>query len=207
MSEFDNYFTAETKQSRSDARIERILDAVEDLSTEAPTKKINARSIAKKAFVSIGAVYHHFASIQNIFASLAIRNIRKRQNKLIDLANSIEPDVTVSQMADALIESAFNDWKYMPDAAKKEAVHAFYKSARHPEKIFSYAEELYPYFEELVKRNTTNTFRVIPKDEWPLLNRLSQTAILSPFIEQLPIAGTDVHRRIAKDVFMRLYSK
>lgn len=80
-----NYFVNESKQERSHTRVEKILDAVETLSSEAPNKKIDIKSISKKAFVSVGAIYHHFPTVNSIFASLLLRKVRLRIQGLEDL--------------------------------------------------------------------------------------------------------------------------
>lgn len=207
MNASNKYFANEPKQDRSHARVEKILDAVELLSAEAPTKKIDIKSIAKKAFVSVGAIYHHFPSVNSIFASLLLRKVRLRIQGLGDLIDSLGPEVTLEQFTDKLIDQAFYEWGVKPIAAKNEALEFYYQNAHKPEFFYSYAQSIYPHVSAFIERNTTNTFREITEEEWPFLNRISQTAILSPFLEQLPIAGTEKHRAIVRDIALRIYSK
>ena len=207
LSDFEKYFTHETKQERGHARVEKILDAVENLAEESPHKKIDARSIAKKAFISIGAIYHHCPSIQSIFASLLIRKVQARLRQLTLLIDGLGTQVTLDDLTTLLIDQGFNYWGSKSLVAKKEALRFFYKNAKRPELFYSFAQDLYPHAKAFIDRNNTNTIRDIPEDEWPLLVRLTQTAIISPFVEQLHIAGTDVHKKIVKDIILRLYSK
>lgn len=207
MSDFDNYFTNQSKQERSQARVEKILDAVERLSLETPNKKIEIRAISKKALISVGAIYHHFPSLHSIFASLLVRKVQGRLKEITALISNLSPEVTLQQITDLWIDQAFNEWGNKPMVAKEEALRFFYQNAHRPEVFYSFAQALYPFIQEFIQRNTTNTIREISEEEWPLLNRLVQTAIISPFIEQLPIAGTKAHRKIVKDVFVRLYTK
>ncbi|QWD59543.1 TetR/AcrR family transcriptional regulator [Polynucleobacter sp. MWH-UH35A] len=203
----NNYFAHEAKQERSYARVEKILDAVEALSTESPNKKIDIKSISKKAFISVGAIYHHFPSVNSIYASLLLRKVRLRIQGLAALIDSLGPDVTLDQFSDQLINQAFHEWGEKPIAAKHEALEFYYQNAHKPEFFYSYAQSIYPHVLAFIQRNKTNSFRDIAEDEWPFLNRISQTAILSPFLEQSPIAGTDRHRAIVKDIALRIYSK
>ena len=203
----NKYFTNEPKQERSQARVEKILDAVESLSTEAPTKKIDIKSIAKRAFISIGAIYHHFPSVNSIYASLLLRKIQSRIDELGIFIDSLGPEVTVEHFFDLLIDQAFYEWGQKPIAAKNEALEFYYRNAHQPEFFYSYAQSIYPHVDAFIQRNKTNTFREIGEQEWPFLNRISQTAILSPFLEQSSIAGSEIHRAIVKDIALRIYSK
>lgn len=207
MSKADNYFTNEPKQDRSQVRVEKILDAVEELIQETPTKKIDVKSIAQKAFISVGAIYHHFPSLNSIFASLLIRKVKLRLAELAKLIDTLGPDVKLEQFADQLIDQAFFEWGNRPIAAKKEALEFYYQHTHNPEFFYSYAHILYPHVQAFIARNTTNTIREITEEEWPFFNRVSQTAIIGPFLEQLPIAGTPLHRSIVKDIVLRVYSK
>lgn len=203
----NKYFAYEPKQDRSHARVEKILDAVESLSIEKPAKKIDVKSISKKAYISVGAIYHHFPSINSIFASLLLRKVQSRIKGLTHLIDSLDSTVDLEKFADLLIDQAFYEWGQNSVAAKNEALEFYYQNANQPEFLYSYAEALYPHVNAFIKRNQTNTFRDITEEEWPFLNRASQTAILSPFLERSPIAGTDKHRAIVKDIALRIYSK
>lgn len=203
----NKYFVHEPKQERSHARVEKILDAVESLSTEAPTKKIDIKSIAKRALISVGAIYHHFPSVNSIFASLLMRKVQLRIQDLGSLIDSLGPEVSLSQFIDLLVDRAFYEWGHKPVAAKKEALEFYYQNAHKPEFFYSYAQSIYPHVKAFIERNHTNTFREITEVEWPFLNRISQTAILSPFLEQSPIAGSPEHRAIVRDIALRIYSK
>lgn len=207
MTDSNDYFTNESKQDRSHVRIEKILDAVESLATDTPLKKIDIKSIANKAFISVGAIYHHFPSVNSIFASLLLRKAKVRIEGLRILVDSLGPEVTLEKFVDTLIEQAFHEWGQKPIAAKKEALEFYYQNAHNPEFFYSYAQSIYPNVKAFIERNKTNTFRDISEAEWPFLNRISQTAILSPFLEGSSIAGSDNHREIVRDIALRIYSK
>ncbi|MBU3616040.1 TetR/AcrR family transcriptional regulator [Polynucleobacter sp. JS-Polo-80-F4] len=207
MSNSDYYLTNESKQDRSQVRVEKILDAVEDLMVQTPSKKIDVQSIAKKAFVSVGAIYHHFPSVDSIFASLLIRKVRRRLNSLITLLEGLGPEVTLDMAADNMIDQTFAEWNQKPIAAKKETLSLYYQNASKPEFFSSYSKVLYPYIRAFIQRNTSGTIRDISEEEWPFLNRTSLTAIITPFLEENPIAGTQAHKTIVKDIVLRIYSK
>jgi AcrR family transcriptional regulator len=205
MSDFEKYFTNDPKQERSYARVEKILDAVDALASSKPPKKISIKEIAKNAFISVGAIYHHFPSLNSIFASLLIRKINIRTNELIAFIDSQKLDTTLEKFADTLVDNVFNFWINQSPPEKKESLRFFYQNAKFPELFYSFARNIYPNIKEFISKNNTGTFREISENEWPLLVRLSQTALISPFMESLPIAGTPEHKKIAKDTIVKSF--
>jgi hypothetical protein len=58
-----------------------------------------------------------------------------------------------------------------------------------------------------MQKNTSATFRQIDENELRILLRMTQQAIGAAFIEQDPIAGTPLHRKIAIESCCRLFEK
>jgi AcrR family transcriptional regulator len=201
------YFVKEPKQERSQTRVEKILDAVESLAIEAPSKKIDIKSIAKRSFISIGAIYHHFPSVNNIYATLLLRKMQFRIHYLGVLIDSLGSEVTLEQFFDLIIDEAFYYWGKKPIAGKSEAIKFFYQNVHQPEVLYTFTQPIYPNINAFFQRNKTDTFREITDNEWPFLNRIVLTTVISPFFEQSPIAGSEVHRSIVKDIAMRVCSK
>ena len=204
---FDDYFKSPAKQKRSKDRVEKILDAIEELANDRPNQKLDVRSISSQAHISIGALYHHFPSIDNLFTSLFIRRINRTQLHTIQLIDECEPSLTLEQFAYRFIDHAFSTWDRGDLRIKKIAIRFFYRNAEDPELLYTFINPLIPHFKAFLDRNTSNTFRAIDKEEWFLLLRTTQAAVASPFIEQQEIAGSDLHRKFAKDCFCRLFSK
>jgi AcrR family transcriptional regulator len=204
---YDSYFSKPTKQRRGEERVEKILDSIEMALKENPGWNLNTRTIAKNAKISSGAIYHHFPSVGSLFASLFIRKVKKTHAVTIDLVNSLGPEVTLNEVSDILVDHAFEVWSTGSLQVKKIMIEYFYRNAKEPELLYSFADPLVPHLKAFAARNTTNTLREMTEEEWPLILRTTQTAISSPFIERQAIAGTDQHRRFAKDCFRRLLSK
>ena len=204
---FDAYFNNPSKQKRGEERVEKILDSIENALEENPDWNLNTRTIAKRAKVSSGAIYHHFPSVGSMFASLFIRKVKKTHSITIDLVNSLGPEVTLNEVSDILVDHAFSVWGKGSLQIKKIVIEFFYRNAKEPELLYSFIDPIVPHLQAFAARNTTNTIRDIADEEWPLIVRTTQTAISSPFIERQTIAGTDAHRKFAKDCFRRLLAK
>jgi len=204
---FDAYFNNPSKQKRGEERVEKILDSIENALEENPDWNLNTRTIAKRAKVSSGAIYHHFPSVGSMFASLFIRKVKKTHSITIDLVNSLGPEVTLNEVSDILVDHAFSVWGKGSLQIKKIVIEFFYRNAKEPELLYSFIDPIVPHLQAFAARNTTNTIRDIADEEWPLILRTTQTAVSSPFIERQAIAGTDAHRKFAKDCFRRLLAK
>lgn len=204
---YDSYFNNPSKQKRGEERVEKILDSIEIALIENPSWGLNTRSIAKNAKVSSGAIYHHFPSLGSLFASLFIRKVKKAHSVTIDLVNSLGPEVTLNEISDILVDHTFEVWGQRNLQVVKLAIEFFYRNAKEPELLYSFIDPLVPHFKAFAARNNTNTIREIAEEEWPLILRTTQTAVTSPFIEGQAIAGTDQHRKFAKDCFRRLLSR
>lgn len=207
MNEFDQYFANPAKQKRSHDRIERILDTTEKLALENTQEIVEARSIIGQMHISIGAIYHHFPSIGNIFASLMIRRIARNQLKVINVINQLNNSTGVRELTSTLVNLAFQDWSNGNLKVRNAAIRFFYRNAKQPELFFSYGDAFIPHLQSFVERNTTNEFRKISSDEWPLLIRVIQTAITSPFIERLEMAGSEAHKQFASSAMIRILVK
>ena len=204
---YDSYFNNPSKQRRSEERVEKILESIEIALEENPDWNLNTRTIAKNAKISSGAIYHHFPSVGSLFASLFIRKVKKTHSVTIDLVNSLGPEVTLNEVSNILVDHAFEVWSRGNPQVKKLVIEFFYRNAKEPELLYSFVDPLVPHLKAFAARNTTNTIREIAEEEWSLILRTTQTAVSSPFIERQAIAGTDQHRRLAKDCFRRLFAR
>ena len=57
------------------------------------------------------------------------------------------------------------------------------------------------------RKNTSNTFREFTENEAKLIFRSFIMIAERPFAEEVPIAGTKEHRRIAIESFVRLFGR
>jgi hypothetical protein len=204
---FDAYFNTPSKQKRGEERVEKILDSVEQTLDANPMAKLDVRSIANAANISTGALYHHFPSIANLLTSLFIRKVKSTNRKTIDLINQLGSSVQLDELANVLVDHTFLVWRKGNPNIKKIAIKFFYRNAKEPELLYTFIDPLIPHFKAFIARNTTNTIRNIADEDWSLILRTIQTAVASPFIEGQEGAGSDSHRRLAKDAFCRLLKK
>lgn len=207
MNKYFKYLSKKNKQDRSNERIEKILDSVESITHESTENRaLTARSIADKGASTTGALYHHFSSIDNIFASLLVRKINLSQQKTISLIESSSANMTLNEFATMLVDKAFEDFKARNSIVLRLAIKTLIKNIDDPNLFFSKMfEPLNSYIITYIAKNESGTFKVISDKEWPLYCRTIQTAILSPFFEQLPIAGEIQHRTFVINLICNIY--
>lgn len=90
-------------QQRSQARVERILDASAELLDEAGYGALTTREVARRAGVPIGTLYQFFPGKDGLVAALAARNLERFMDRL---ARSVErePPSGTGELADLAVD-------------------------------------------------------------------------------------------------------
>jgi len=201
------FFFAESKQDRSLKTMADIMQAAEELTAEANPELFTSRSLSQKSGYALGTLVRRLGSIENVFLWAIVKGRGILLNEFALNIAQFDPDVSVQKFAEEIIDSAFAYiQKVNPKVmrffetriTKREGLVADY---------FSYWDCLVEPYLESAQRNKTDTFRQMTKDEATLIIRNLCSLVERPFIEANPIAGTEEHRRIAIDAFIRLLSK
>jgi hypothetical protein len=201
------FFFAESKQDRSLQTMADIMQAAEELTAEANPELFTSRSLSQKSGYALGTLVRRLGSIENVFLWAIVKGRGILLNEFALSIAQFDPDVSVQKFAEEIIDSAFAYiQKVNPKVmrffetriTKREGLVADY---------FSYWDCLVEPYLESAQRNKTDTFRQMTKDEATLIIRNLCSLVERPFIEANPIAGTEEHRRIAIDAFIRLLSK
>ena len=201
------FFFAESKQDRSLQTMADIMQAAEELTAEANPELFTSRSLSQKSGYALGTLVRRLGSIENVFLWAIVKGRGILLNEFALSIAQFDPDVSVQKFAEEIIDSAFAYiQKVNPKVmrffetriTKREGLVADY---------FSYWDFLVDPYLESAQRNKTDTFRQMTKDEATLIIRNLCSLVERPFIEANPIAGTEEHRRIAIDAFIRLLSK
>jgi hypothetical protein len=201
------FLFAESKQDRSLKTMADIMQAAEELTAEANPELFTSRSLSQKSGYALGTLVRRLGSIENVFLWAIVKGRGILLNEFALNIAQFDPDVSVQKFAEDMIDIGFtNIQKVNPKVmrffetriTKREGLIADY---------FSYWDCLVEPYLESAQRNKTDTFRQMTKDEATLIIRNLCSLVERPFIESNPIAGTEEHRRIAIDAFIRLLSK
>jgi len=199
--------SAEKKISKTARKSqEAILLAGEKLLLSGNVNLITAENLSKHSGYSIGNIYHHFKNIHEIFITIFIK---KRIEIFLELANEINKfpkNQSCENLFKILIDKIFERQKKLKTKTIQYLFQLMLKKSEEPEKFNLIIDVLIEPLIECRKRNKTNSFREIEEDEMRLLLRSLQAFIKSPYLENQPIAGTMLHKKLTLDLCQKLFS-
>jgi len=197
----------ESKQERSLRTIENILEAAEQLTTEADPKLFTSRSLAQRSGYSLGTLVRRLGSIENVFLWAIKKGRSELLNQVALRITQFDPDVSVKTFSEDMVDTAFVNIQKVNPKVMRFFENRVTKRDGLPADYFSYWDCFSEPYLESVQKNTTGTFRQMTQDEAVLIIRHLCLLIERPFVESNPIAGTAEHRRIAIDALIRLLGK
>jgi hypothetical protein len=199
--------SAEKKISKTARKSqEAILLAGEKLLLSGNVNLITAENLSKHSGYSIGNIYHHFKNIHEIFITIFIK---KRIEIFLELANEINKfpkNQSCENLFKILIDKIFERQKKLKTKTIQYLFQLMLKKSEEPEKFNLIIDILIEPLIECRKRNKTNSFKEIEEDEMRLLLRSLQAFIKSPYLENQPIAGTLLHKKLTLDLCQKLFS-
>ncbi|CAM3727441.1 hypothetical protein [Polynucleobacter arcticus] len=204
--EFEILFS-KSKQDRSLKTMADILQAAEQLTAEADPELFTSRSLAQKSGYALGTLVRRLGTIENVFLWAIKKGRGTLLNEFALRIAQFDADVSVQKFAEDLVDIAFANIQKVNPKVMRFFENRITKQQGLPADYFSYWDCFVEPYLESAQRNKTDTFRQMPKDEATLIIRNLCLLVERPFIEENPIAGTEEHRRIAVDAFIRLLSK
>jgi len=199
--------SAEKKISKTARKSQEvILLTGEKLLLSGNVNLITAENLSKHSGYSIGNIYHHFKNIHEIFITIFIK---KRIEIFLELANEINKfpkNQSCENLFKILIDKIFERQKKLKTKTIQYLFQLMLKKSEEPEKFNLIIDILIEPLIECRKRNKTNSFKEIEEDEMRLLLRSLQAFIKSPYLENQPIAGTMLHKKLTLDLCQKLFS-
>ena len=185
---------------------EAILLAGEKLLLSGNVNLINAENLSKQSGYSIGNIYHHFKSLDQVFIKIFLK---KRLDIFLDLADEINKfpkNKSCEELCKILVNKSFERANKLKIKVLQYIFKIMLTKSEEPEKINLIIDVLIEPLIECRKRNKTNSFREIEEDEMRLLLRSLQAFIRSPFLENQSIAGTALHKELTLNLCQKLFS-
>lgn len=185
------------EQDRSQKAIENIFEAATSLAISGDAKLLNIRELSERSGYSVGNIYHYFSKIDDLFSYVFNKRREKVHAAFGENIRKLDPSSTVSEIFTKLVDDSFEIWKQPHPKLLNKMLRQYLKRSQDPEKFHAIADLLVPDFLDVMKKNTSATFRSIDVIELRILLRMAEQAIGAPFIEQDPLAGSEEHRKIA----------
>lgn len=196
--------TKKTVQIRSHAAVQTIIESADSVFNENNPLSLNARRLSAKSGYSIGTLYYYLNKAEDAFILMIIRRREQHFNKLIATINCFPEDGDFYDLAGAIIDSSFTEYKKMNKKSFFLVFRMILKFSKNP---LAFDDALLSLVEPLIeaqKRNLTGTFRILEANELLLLLKTCFAIIRRPYLEQNSIAGTPRHRELAVDTMVRL---
>jgi hypothetical protein len=198
---------AEAKQERSLKTMSDILQAAEQLTAGADPELFTSRSLAQRSGYALGTLVRRLGSIDNVFLWAIKKGRDKKLHEFASIVTQFDANTSIHAFAENVVDTAFTDIQQINPAVMRFFENRFTKINGLPHDYFNYMDLLVESYLVAASKNETDTFRALSTNEASLLIRQICLVIERPFMEGNPIAGSEEHRRIAVDTFIRLLSK
>lgn len=185
---------------------EAILLAGEKLLLSGNVNLINAENLSKQSGYSIGNIYHHFKSLDQVFIKIFLKKRLDIFLELVDEINKFPKNKSCEELCKILVNKSFERANKLKIKVLQYIFKIMLTKSEEPEKINLIIDALIEPLIECRKRNKTNSFREIEEDEMRLLLRSLQAFIRSPFLENQSIAGTALHKELTLNLCQKLFS-
>ena len=198
---------AESKQERSQKTLEDIQEAADQIVVEANPDLFTSRTLAQRSGYALGTLVRRLSSVENVFL-WAVK--KRRDQKFQEVATNVSEfsaDTSINTFAETMVDIAFTGVQQINPAVMRFFEKRFTKINGLTPDYFTYLDSIVEPYLVAVNKNKTGTFRALSTNEASLLIRQICLLLERPFMEGNPIAGTDEHRKVAKEAIIRLLGK
>ena len=181
-----------------------IFQAVSDISVEDDPRRLSARGISARSGYSVGAIYHHFPSVEHLLVAMFERRRASLLELLAAFLRDAPADLPVRSLVEGLIDPVFDAWRRPP---RKVLAHVLRMHIKHCADLIDVEEPLEPMRVPLLdalRRNRSAGLRQLTPLEVDGALRSIQAAIRTPFAAGDPGAGSPQHRATVVDCCMRI---
>ena len=196
---------SKTKQPRSEKTLDDLLEAADQLVTAADPKKFTARSLAEKSGYALGTLSTRLQSIENVFLWVIEKQRNQHIHAVVRIIEEFDLDKPIQELGELLAEKTFVTIKDVSPKVIQFVENRLIKRDQFSSKYFHYLDPIAEALFKNSKINTSSTFRVVTEHEARLMCRSFVMIVERPFVEEDFIAGSNEHRRIAIESFVRLF--
>ena len=196
---------SKTKQSRSEKTLNDLLDAADQLVTVADPKNFTARSLSEKSGYALGTLLNRLESVENVFLWAIEKQRDQHIQSIVKIIEDFELDKPIQALGELLAEMTFVTIKDVSPKVIQFVESRLIKRDQFSSKYFHFLDPIADALFKNSKINTSNTFREVTETEARLMCRSFVMIVERPFVEEDPIAGSNDHRSIAIESFVRLF--
>jgi hypothetical protein len=196
---------SKTKQSRSENTLNDLLDTADQLVTLANPKNFTARSLSEKSGYALGTLLNRLESVENVFLWAIEKQRDQHIQSIVKIIEAFDLDRPIQELGEALADKTFVTLKEVNPKVIQFIESRLIKRDQFSLQYFHYFDPIALALLKHSKKNTTHTFRKLTAMEAKLILRSFIMIVERPFVEEDPIAGSNQHRKIAIESFVRLF--
>lgn len=197
--EFNN-----TKKPQSLQTLNDLIEAAEKIVKKGDIDQFVARNLSKESGYSLGSLINRLGKIENIFLFAVAKERSRHINAIGETLEQLDPDTTVREFVEKFVDMSFSSINKVSPRIMKYYEKRAVQRAENVSDVFLYAEEMIPYLNRILAKNSSKTFRLLAESEKPYIARAIFLFLERPFAEGDPIAGTPEHRAIATQALIRI---
>ena len=198
---------SDAKQDRSKKTLEDLLQAAYEIVEAAEPNAFTSRTLADKAGYSKGTLTKRLGPVENVFLWAIAKGRDIKVNQTANDIAQFDSQLTVHAFIENFIDKSFSHINATTTKVMQFYDQRFTKTYGLAPDYFDWINVFVDPYVDLCKRNQTNTFRVISKDEARFMFKAIHALVERPFATNDPLAGSAEHRRIVIDALTRLLAK
>jgi hypothetical protein len=196
---------SKTKQSRSENTLIDLLDTADQLVALANPKNFTARSLSEKSGYALGTLLNRLESVENVFLWAIEKQRDQHIQSIVKIIEAFDLDRPIQELGEALADKTFVTLKEVNPKVIQFIESRLIKRDQFSLQYFHYFDPIALALLKHSKKNTTHTFKKLTAIEAKLIVRSFIMIVERPFVEEDPIAGSNQHRKIAIESFVRLF--
>ena len=196
---------SKTKQSRSENTLNVLLDTADQLVTLANPKNFTARSLSEKSGYALGTLLNRLESVENVFLWAIEKQRDQHIQSIVKIIEAFDLDRPIQALGEALADKTFVTLKEVNPKVIQFIESRLIKRDQFSLQYFHYFDPIALALLKHSKKNTTHTFKKLTAMEAKLILRSFVMIVERPVVEEDPIAGSNQHRKIAIESFVRLF--
>jgi len=194
-------------QDRSKKTLDDLLQAAYDIVEASDPDEFNGRYLADQSGYALGTLNKRLGPIENVFLWAIEKSRDKKLQDLINFISHIDPHTSLEEFANLIVERCFRGIGMTGPTVIRYFESKLLKRDGHTFDSLDFSDVFVGPYLKMVSLNKTNTFRKMSQNETRFILRVIQPLIERPFVNDDPIAGSEEHKSIAIESFVRLLGK
>lgn len=198
---------SDAHQDRSKKTLDDLLEAAYDIVEASDPQAFNGRYLADQSGYALGTLNKRLGPIENVFLWAIEKSRDKKLQDFINFIDQFDPHSSVQEFSRLAVERSFQGIGITGATVIRYYENKLLKRDGYTSDSLNFSDVFVEPYLKMVSVNKTNTFRKMTQNETRMIWRLGQPLIERPFIYNDPIAGSEEHRSIIIESFVRLLGK